>query len=341
MDIYQFKTLMNKGKTFPVFVFFGDEEFFIHEALSATKANLLKDKDPSIALIEFNGDEISGGVVFDELRTVPFFRGVNKLVLVEEADDFVEKNRGILEKYLLTPASRAHLVLICKKWDKRTKLATLVEKVGISLECKKLKEYSLPNWVQTHARQYKKEITAQATQKLVDDVGGNLSILDKHLEKLSIYLDEKTTIDERDVDALVGVDRSRTVFELTEAVAQRDVTLALKVLGQMLTHGEDSVRIISLLAWQMKRLWRAKQLLQQGESEQKVASELQLMPFFAKRFFEQVKRYNADDLEKNHELLLETDVKSKTSSLNMQLLLELLVYRLCAKIEKVDELLKK
>ncbi|OQY97461.1 MAG: DNA polymerase III subunit delta [Candidatus Brocadia sp. UTAMX2] len=330
MDIYQLKTLMNKGKTFPIFVFFGDEAFFIHEALSATKTNLLKDNDPSIALIEFNGDEISGGVVFDELRTVPFFPGVNKLVLVEEADEFIDKNRSILEKYLQTPASRSHLVLICKKWDKRTKLATLVDKVGISLECKKLKEHSLPNWVQAHARQYKKEINAPATQKLVDNVGSNLAILDKHLEKLSIYLGEKTTIDERDVDALVGVDRDRTVFELTEAVAQRNVTLALKVLIQMLSHGEDSARIISLLAWQIKRLWRAKQLLQQGENEQKVASELQIIPFFAKRFFEQVKRYSVEDLAKNHELLLEIDVKTKTSSMNTQLLLELLVYRLCA-----------
>jgi len=128
----------------------------------------------------------------------------------------------------------------------------------------------------------------------------------------------------------VGVDRDRTVFELTEAVAQRNVTLALKVLIQMLSHGEDSARIISLLAWQIKRLWRAKQLLQQGENEQKVASELQIIPFFAKRFFEQVKRYSVEDLAKNHELLLETDVKTKTSSMNTQLLLELLVYRLCA-----------
>jgi len=175
----------------------------------------------------------------------------------------------------------------------------------------------------------KKEITTPAAQKLVDDVGGNLAILDKHLEKLSIYLGEKTTIDERDVDALVGVDRNRTVFELTEAVAQRNVALALKILGQMLTHGEDSVRIISLLSWQIKRLWRAKQILQQGGNEQKVVSELQILPFFAKRFFEQVKRYSEEDLMKNHALLLETDIKSKTSSLSIPLLLELLVFRLC------------
>lgn len=329
MDIYQFRTLMNKDNKLPVFVFFGDEAFFIHEALSAVKANVLKDCDPTLALIEFSGNETSGGVIFDELRTMPFFSSKSKLVVVEEADDFIEKNREILEKYILAPASHAKLVLICNKWDKRTKLSTLVDKVGISIECKKLKEHSLPNWVQTHARHYKKEITVLAAQRLVDDVGNNLAILDKHLEKLSIYQSGKTTIDERDVDALVGVDRSRTIFELTDAVAQRDVALALKVLSQMLTHGEDSVRIISLLAWQIKRLWRAKQMLNQGGSEQKVASELQIIPFFAKRFFEQVKLYTEKDLVKNHALLLETDVKSKTSSLSTQLLLELLVYKLC------------
>lgn len=330
MDIYQFKTVMNKGKKFPIFVFFGDEEFFIHEVLSSVKANVLKDIDSSIALIEFDGEEIPSGVIFDELRTVPFFTCKNKLVIVEEADEFVGKNREIIEKYLSAPASHASLVLVCSKWDKRTKLATLVDKVGISIECRKLKDHSLPGWVQTHAKHYKKEITARAAQRLVDDAGNNLAILDKHLEKLSIYLGERAAIDERDVDALVGVDRTRTVFELTDAVAQRDVTLALKILSQMLTHGEDSVRIISLLAWQIKRLWRAKQMLRQGGNEQTVASELQVIPFFAKRFFEQVKRYTEEDLAKNHALLLETDVKSKTSSFSTQLLLELLVYRLCA-----------
>ncbi len=330
MDVYQFKALMSKGKTFPVYVFFGDEVFFIHEALSAVKAHLLKDSDPRMALTEFGGDEIPGSTVFDELRTVPFFSVKNKVVIVEEADDFVEKNREKLEKYLLAPARHASLVLACDKWDKRTKLASLVEKVAVSVECKKLKDHLLPNWVHTHVKLYKKDITAKAARLLVDDVGNNLAILDKHLEKLSIYLGEKATIEERDVDALVGVDRNRTVFELTDAVAQRDTALALKILSQMLTHGEDSVRIISLLAWQIKRLWRAKQMLQRGGDEQKVAAELQIIPFFAKRFFEQVERYTEEDLMEKHALLLETDVKSKTSSFGAKLLLELLVYKLCA-----------
>lgn len=329
MDIFQFKALLEKDKKFPIYVFYGDEDYFINEACLAVKTHSLKDADPSLSLVEFKGDETSGGVIFDELRTIPFFAGKNKLIVVEEADDFVEKNRENLGKYLQTPSNHASLVLVCSKWDKRTKLATLVDKVGISIECKRLKDHLLPGWIPTRAKHYKKNISSAAAQKLVEDVGNNLAIIDKHLEKLSIYLSEKTTIDERDVDALVGVDRSRTVFELTDAVAQRNAAGALKILSQMLTHGEDSVRIISLLAWQIKRLWRAKQILKQGGDEHKVTSELQVVPFFAKRFFEQIKLYTEEDLMKNHALLLETDVKSKTSSFGTQLLLELLVYKLC------------
>ncbi len=329
MDVCDLKAVIEQDRPSPIYVLFGDEEFFIHEALTTVKAHVLKDIDPSLSLVELKGDEISGGVVFDELRTLPFFTSKNKLVVIEEADDFAEKNRQTLERYLGAPATHASLVLVCKKWDKRTKLASLADKVGISIECKKLKDHLVPGWLHTRARHYKKTISTRAAQKLVEDVGNNLAILDKHIEKLSIYLGDRPSIDEKDIEALVGIDRNRTVFELTDAVAQKNVALALKILNQMLTHGEDSVKIISLLAWQVKRLWRAKQILKGGGDERKVISELQIIQFFAKRFFEQIKLCTEEDLMKKYALLLEMDVRSKTSSFNTPLLLELLVYRLC------------
>ena len=198
-----------------------------------------------------------------------------------------------------TPSNHASLVLCVINGTNGQNWQPLLIKSEYRLNAKRLKDHLLPSWIPTRAKHYKKNISSVAAQKLVEDVGNNLAIIDKHLEKLSIYLSEKTTIDERDVDALVGVDRSRTVFELTDAVAQRNAAGALKILSQMLTHGEDSVRIISLLAWQIKRLWRAKQILKQGGDEHKVTSELQVVPFFAKRFFEQVKLYTEEDLMKN------------------------------------------
>ncbi|MDR4509141.1 MAG: DNA polymerase III subunit delta [Candidatus Brocadiaceae bacterium] len=329
MNIPQLKSLLTGEKNLPVCVVYGDEEYFIREALFLIKTFILKDSDPDIAMLYFKGDEVVVGALFDELRTKSFFATKGKLVVVEGADNFIVKNKIALEKYLDLPSKHSCLVLICNKWDKRTKLAKHIEKVGALVECLKLKDHALPGWIRTQVKQYKKTITPEGARRLAEDVGSNLSILDKQIEKLSLYLGDKTVLDEDAIDALISVDRNRTVFELTDAVAHRNVTSALKILHQMLMHGEHSVRIISLLAWQIKRLWRARQLLDQGIPESNIASELQVMSFFKNKFFDQVRLYSEADLMKKQAFLLETDIKTKTTSFDTQFLMELLVYKLC------------
>ena len=53
MDIYQFTTSVTKDKRLPIYVFYGDEEFFIHIALTAIKNALLKDTDRALSLFEY------------------------------------------------------------------------------------------------------------------------------------------------------------------------------------------------------------------------------------------------------------------------------------------------
>ena len=86
----------------------------------------------------------------------------------------------------------------------------------------------MPKLISTRAKHYK-EYFFVAAQKMVEDVGNRLAIIDKHLKKLSIYLSEKQP-------SMKGMwmhswawDRSRTVFELTDAaVAQRNAAWGAK-----------------------------------------------------------------------------------------------------------------
>lgn len=330
MDIQELKTSIAKKKDCPVFVVFGNEEFFIKEAVTTIKAALIADNDTDPVVIEIGGNDTPAPVIFNELRGRSFFQKNKKLVIVINADNFVEKNKDSLESYLQKPSTHAHLILICAGWDKRIRLSKLAEKTGIVADCQRIKEYQLPTWLMSRAKHYKKTMNPKAAQRLAEDVGNNLAILDMHLEKLSIYKDNKVTIDESDVDALVTADRNRTIFELTDAVARKNFPHALKILNQMLTHGENSVKIITLLAWQIRRIWRARQLLAQGKDENSISSELQIAPFFKKKFFDQVRDFTENDLMKKHASLLESDIQSKTSAFNKQLLLELLVHKLCA-----------
>lgn len=330
MDFEHFKRVISKGQVAPVYILHGEEEFFIRESLSLLKSAFLKGSDVSTSLTEFDGMEDAGSAIFDELRTAPFFgQAGRRMVIVEDADDFISKHKNLLEKYIEAHAPYSCLVLICKKLDKRTALATKVNRIGGEIECKRLNESQLSLWVSLRARHYGKEITPQAIQSLTEAVGNSPGLLDKHLEKLSIYLDKRPTIREEDIENLVSVNRTRTIFELTEAIAQKDAKKALKVLNQLLVSGEESVKIIYMLAWQIRRLWQAKHILSKGGRAETVASELKVSTYFLKDFIRQTEHFTEASLQKKHEHLLLADFQNKTSAMDGQLLLECLVYKLC------------
>jgi DNA polymerase-3 subunit delta len=329
MDLEHLKKVISKGQISPVYLLHGEEEFFIRESLTLLKSAFLKGSDVSTSLMELDGREATGGAVFDELRTTPLFGATGKrMVVVENADDFIGKHSNLLEKYLDTHVPYSCLVLICKKLDKKTKLAKKINRISGDIDCKRLKEYQLDLWISLRARHYGKTTTPQAVQSLKECIGNKLSLLDKHLEKLSIYLDERTKIEEDDIENLVSVNRTRTIFELTDAMAQKNTERALKVLSQLLAAGEDSVRIISMLAWQIKRLWQAKHILNKGGKAETVASELGIR-FYLREFITQTEHFTEASLQKKHEQLLLADFQSKTSGINERLLLECLVYKLC------------
>lgn len=353
MDFEHFKRVISKGQAAPVYVLHGEEEFFIRESLSLLKSAFLKDSDASTSLTEFDvlsrtpkferlesaeGEVVpeadsrafSGSAIFDELRTTPLFGAAGRrMVVVRNADDFISKHKKLLEKYLETPAPYSCLVLICKKLDKKTTLAAKINRIGGEIECKRLNESQLSLWVSLRARHYGKAITPQAVQSLTEAVGNRPGLLDKHLEKLSIYLDKRPKIQDDDVENLVSVNRTRTIFELTEALAQKNTKRALKVLNQLLVAGEDGVGIISMLAWQIKRLWQAKCILSKGGKAETVASELRIQPYFLRNFIKQTEHFTEAALQKKHEHLLLADFQRKTSAMDEQLLLECLVYKLC------------
>lgn len=333
MDFEHFKRVISKGQVAPLYVLHGEDEFFIRESLSLLKSMFLKGSDPSTSLTEFDGmdatDPPQAGI-FNELRTTPLLGAAGKrMVIVENADDFIGKYKNLLEKYLETHAPYSCLVLICKKFDKRTTLSAKINRIGGEIECKRLNEFELSLWIQQRARHYGKTVTPQAIQSLMEAIGNKPALIDKHLEKLSIYLDKRPTIQEDDVENLVRVNRTRTVFELTEAIAQKNTEKALKVLNQLLVAGEEGVKIISMLTWQIRRLWQAKHILSTGKKAETVASELKINPYYLKDFIKQTGHFTEVSLQKKYEHILLADFQKKTSAMDEQLLLECLVYKLC------------
>jgi DNA polymerase-3 subunit delta len=115
--------------------------------LKSTALNWLRSvilNDDETGLTRFAGKDADLQTVSDELRTVSMW-GDRRLVVVEDADEFVTKYRPGLEKYAQAPAKKSALVLDVKSWPKTTRLAKQVAQTGLEIECTELKGVAL--WV--------------------------------------------------------------------------------------------------------------------------------------------------------------------------------------------------
>src|SRR5262249_7688090 len=145
--------------------------------------------------------------------------GDRRLVLVDDADEFVTKVRASLEKYVEKPAKKSVLVLSVKTWPKTTRLAKQVAATGLDVDCSELKGAPLLKWLQDTARDaYQQTLAREAAVLLVELVGEELGMLDQELSKLATYVGAGAKIGFDDVQKLVGGWRTETTWAMTDAV---------------------------------------------------------------------------------------------------------------------------
>src|SRR5271170_3783003 len=110
MDSLTFLDRAAKAKPQPLYVLTGEEHFLKRQVIEALRKIVLGPEDDSFGLAGFNGDKATFAAVHNELSTLPFL-APRRLVVVNNADPFVQQERSKLEKYVGAPASTGVLVL--------------------------------------------------------------------------------------------------------------------------------------------------------------------------------------------------------------------------------------
>jgi DNA polymerase-3 subunit delta len=236
----------------PVVAVTGSQRHFKQQAIARLRALVIDDDDTSLS--RFPGRETELQTVTDELRTVSMWGG-RRLVLVEDADDFVSKYRAALEKYVDAPAKKSVLVLDVGSWVKTTRLAKLVAASGLEVNCGELKGAALFKWLQeTAAETYQTKLDRDAAALLVDLIGEEPGMLDSELSKLSTYSGERKRITAEDVRSLVGGWRTETTWFMTDAVRDGHVGDALVALEQLLVAGEAPQKLLGGIGFVFRKL---------------------------------------------------------------------------------------
>jgi DNA polymerase III subunit delta len=117
--------------------------------------------------------------------------------------------------------------------------------------------------VQRRAKKRKLQFDADALDLFVLLTGGDTRQIDNELEKLDIFLDKDRRLRVDLVRELVPLSRAGVIFELSNALATRDLGLALTLVRRLLDHGESAIGILLVaIVPTIRNLLLAKDLME-------------------------------------------------------------------------------
>ena len=187
----------------------------------------------------------------------------------------------------------------------------------------------LPRWIRERTEQYGGKIEAQAAALLAQNIGMNLLLLDQEIQKLLLYGGEGASVTVDDVHVMVPyVQSADVIFQLVDALGQRDARLAASHLHRLLDVGEHPLGIFGMIVRQFRLLIQVRWLSDRRQTQPQIVSRLKLHPYVVSKIYAQAARFSAAQLRDAYRLLYRSDVAVKRGEVPVEMALDLLIAQL-------------
>jgi DNA polymerase III subunit delta len=254
----------------PVYYFYGDDDFLkdgrLREVIDAAIEASMRDFNLELR----RGSELDTQGL-DVLLSTPPMLSERRVAVIRDVDKLKKDPRKLLDGYLAKPAADTLLLLVSPSGVKPDR--GLAER-STAVEFAPLTGDRVPKWVTYFAEsELKREISPDAVTLLVEAIGDDLQSLSVELEKLASFTDGM--IDERAVEAVVGIRRGDAPGDFLDAVASRDAASALRMLPGVLEQPKISaVGLVMSLTTQTLALGYAAAAVARGAHPRTLYGEL-------------------------------------------------------------------
>ena len=308
----------------PVAVVKSSQPLLAEEFIEKLKKELSA-ASPKLLFESRNLDDVSLSEIVEDARTLPMFHE-RKLIVAKGYDGLGKDDLDLLNKYAAAPASFSVLVLLSggsrrgkAKAAKGIKLVDLDRGSNADREIRRI------------ATKLGMDISAGAVGFIKTMLGEDMNLIRNELLKISLYVDGKKTIGERDLRGLMEKRSTENVFSLSTALSNRDLRGSLRILRELERNREDPLSILYMIAWRFRQIFKVSQYLREGESDEGIAKAIKTSRgavFYLKK---SVRNFRENDMGRILGLIEETDYGIKNSSGNNYILLEKLLLGICAR----------
>lgn len=278
----------------PVYLITGADRPKILLALRRLRARVDEDAVELLSAHDSSGEEAVAAC-----NALGLFGGGNRLVVVEDVDEWRAADVKEVAAYLASPTPMTVLALVAAELKKDSPLAKACAKVGDVLVFDVVKK-RLSEWVAKQFAARGVVADAEACRALVEIVGESPEELASEVDKIATWAGE-LPVGLQEIERLAVGCAEVPGYELTDAWGRRDLGAALTACQTLIERSGDPVsssvpKLVGLLVNHVGRVRSCQVYDEEGLGAREAATKLKRHPFYVEKLFAQARNYTRDEL---------------------------------------------
>lgn len=323
----EFQNDLKNGELSGLVVLMGVEEYLIDWAKNTLINKYVNDATRMLDLDVIDSDNYDLDDLIASCETVPIM-SEKKVVILR---DYNKPNINGICNYCSDIPESTLLVLIIKKPDKINKK---LQEVARIYDFEPLENENLVAFIIKKFKERNKSIGKSYITTLINESGYSNKDIDYHLCHLFGDIEKICNLADGDEISLEDIrlglsdNLEHGVFGLIDTISNGRKDLALDLLNQILTSGEDEIKLLAMIISQLEIMLQTKELLDDGMNISAVAKKIKVHEFRVKKAANFVKRYSVKTLKENLKAAYNTDIQIKRGILDKRLALEILIAKI-------------
>ncbi len=297
----------------PAYLIHGDDHGRIGERRRRLRA--LAEAESGVQSVELLEDEAATpDAVAGALNAMTFAVG-RRFIIVDGAERWKDKELDRLEAALAAIAPETTVAFFARE-DSRAKaparLHDAVRKAGGDINAEgSVKPWELPRWVIDRAGELGVVLEPDAARALIQHVGDRQQRLMRELEKLALWVEPGTRLDQAQIEELTAPSAERRAWSLADALVAGQAAAATRAYLGLRAQGE---RVSGLLYWMSQRVRTGHEIaraLDAGEAPAQIKRRLRMPSRAADGLIEDARRSGAEKLREALQEIADLELASR------------------------------
>jgi len=270
-DLTKLRSRFRAGDIPRVILLYGEDDFRRSELARRLPQWIVPRKQLEMGAVVLEGREATPSDILGQVESnaLPFLDVERRVVLVRDTPLLGEKSpkgaASLIERIEKGLPSHVTLILESPVDAPKGSLYEACKKTGIELAFpKSTKPGDATEFVRDRFRYAGIQIDADALGTLIGLAPADTGLLNSEVRKLISFVGDRDRVTVEDVRRLVSRTKEAIVFDLTDALGERDVERALSTLHDLVHHGHGGVGVVALLASRLRLLLVACALIERG-----------------------------------------------------------------------------